>query len=122
VGDLDDDGDLDLVISHKDGAPALLRNETPRAGSWVRLKLAGTRSNRDAIGAQVTIEAGGRTFHRQRKGGGSPMASHHPRLLIGLGSNMESARLTVRWPSGALTRWERLATNRTHELTEPSSP
>ena len=122
VGDLDDDGDLDLVISHKDGPPALLRNETPAAGTWVRLKLVGTRSNRDAIGALVTIEAGGRTIHRQRKGGCSLMSSHDPRLLIGLGSAAESVRLTVRWPSGAITQRERLATNRTHELTESLSP
>ncbi len=52
VGDLDDDGDLDLVILHKDGPPAILRNDTPSINQWVRLALEGTRSCRDAIGAR----------------------------------------------------------------------
>jgi hypothetical protein len=119
VGDLDDDGDLDLVISHKDGPPALLRNETPPAGRWIRLKLVGTRSNRDAIGALVTIDVGGRILYRQRKGGCSLMSSHDPRLLIGLGPAPESVHVTVRWPSGATSRLERLATGQTHEIIEP---
>jgi hypothetical protein len=119
VGDLDDDGDLDLVISHKDGLPAILRNETPPAGRWIRLRLAGTRSNRDAIGARVVVEADGRSIHRQRKGGCSLMSSHDPRLLIGLGSTAESVQVTVHWPSGAISRVEHLASNRTHEIIEP---
>jgi enediyne biosynthesis protein E4 len=118
VGDLDDDGDLDAVISHKDGPPALLRNDTPPDGRWIRLKLVGSRSARDAIGALVTVEAGGRTIRRQRKGGCSLMSAHDPRILIGLGSGAESATVTVRWPSGAISRLDRLATNRTHEIIE----
>src|SRR5262249_12799774 len=54
-GDLDDDGDLDIVVSHQDGAPALLRNDTPAVNRWIRLKLVGTGSNRDAIGARVAV-------------------------------------------------------------------
>jgi len=121
VGDLDDDGDLDVVISHKDGPPAILRNDSPPAGCWIRLKLVGTRSNRDAIGSLVSVEAGGRKIHRLRKGGCSLMSSHDPRLLIGLGSAAESATVTIRWPSGAVSRLESLATNRIHEIKEPAA-
>ena len=89
------------------------------AGRWIRLKLVGTRSNRDAIGATVIVEAGGRTIHRLRKGGSSLMSSHDPRLLIGLGSPADFARVTVKWPSGALTRLDKVATNQSHEIREP---
>jgi hypothetical protein len=120
-GDLDDDGDLDIVVSHKDAAPAVLRNDTPTANRWIRLKLVGTRSNRDAVGARVEVETAGGTIYRQRKGGCSLQSSHDPRLLIGLGSAPEVARLTVRWPSGAKTTREHLATNTTHEIVEGST-
>jgi hypothetical protein len=119
VGDLDDNGGLDLVISHKDGPPAILRNDCRAGGRWIRLKLLGARSNRDAIGAHVVVTAGGRTIHRQRKGGCSLMSSHDPRILIGLGEAPESVQVTVEWPSRAVTRFERLATNQTHQIIEP---
>ena len=120
-GDLDDDGDLDIVINHKDGPPALLRNDTPGDNRWIRLKLVGTRSNRDAIGARVAIVASGRTIHRQRKGGTSLMSSHDPRLLIGVGRSQTVAKVTVRWPSGAVTVLEDLATNRTYQIVEQAA-
>jgi hypothetical protein len=119
IGDLDNDGDPDVVISHKDGPPAILRNDTPPAGRWIRLKLIGTRSNRDAIGALVAVEIEGRTIHRQRKGGSSLMSSHDPRLLIGLGTSARSVNLSVRWPSGATSQIKGLETNQTHEIREP---
>jgi hypothetical protein len=118
IGDLDDDGDLDMVISHKDGPPALLRNDTPSAGRWIRLKLVGSRSNRDAIGTSVVVETGRRRIHRLRKGGCSLMSSHDPRLVVGLGSADESVSVTVRWSSGQVRRLEGLATNQTHEISE----
>ena len=68
-GDIDDDGDIDIVVNHMDAAPAILRNDTPGENRWVRLILVGSRSNRDAIGARVEVVAGGRTITRQRKGG-----------------------------------------------------
>ena len=100
VGDLDDDGDLDLVVNHKDGPPAVLRNDTPTAARWVRLKLSGRLGNRDGIGARVELVAGGRTIVRQRKSGASLMSSHDPRMLVGLGGASRVDRIKVAWPSG----------------------
>ena len=118
-GDLDDDGDIDLVVNHKDAAPAVLRNDTHSRNHWIRLCLVGTRSNRDAIGARVEVRVGDRTLCRQRKGGSSLESSHDPRLLIGLGPEIEARKLTVRWPSGIVSTIERLAADATYQLVEP---
>jgi hypothetical protein len=67
------------------------------------------------------VETAGRTISRQRKGGCSLQSSHDPRLLIGLGPDREVVKLTVRWPSGAVTVREHLATNTTYEIVEGAS-
>ena len=118
-GDLDDDGDIDIVVNHRDDAPAVLRNDTPGDHNWIRLKLVGTRSNRDAIGARVEVQAGGRTITRQRKSGHSLESANDPRLLIGLGAVEEVARVTIRWPSGIVSTLEHLAPDTTYEVVEP---
>jgi len=103
-----------------DSTPAVLRNDTPGDhNKWIRLKLVGTRSNRDAIGTRVEIVAGGRTITRQRKGGCSMQSTNDPRLLIGLGAVTEVRKVTIRWPSGTLSIREHLTPNQTYEVVEP---
>jgi enediyne biosynthesis protein E4 len=121
-GDFDNDGDVDIVVNHKDGAPALLRNDTKTANHWIRLSLVGTLSNRDAVGALVTVELKNRTLFRQRKGGASLESSHDPRLLIGLGQEAEARRVTIRWPSGVVTTAEQLAADKSYRVVEPRDP
>jgi enediyne biosynthesis protein E4 len=118
-GDLDDDGDIDIVVNHMDGPPSILRNDTPGQGRWIRLKMIGTQSNRDAIGARVQVIAGGRTIVRQRKGGCSMQSTNDPRLLIGVGPVDEVAKVTIRWPSGATSILDHVAPNKTYEVVEP---
>jgi enediyne biosynthesis protein E4 len=119
VGDLDDDGDLDLVINHKDGSPAILRNDTPGGNHWIRFALVGTKGARDAVGTQVEVEVGRRVIHRQKKSGHSLMSSHDPRVLVGLGPAEVVGRVKIRWPSGTISTLEQPVVGLTHEIVEP---
>jgi enediyne biosynthesis protein E4 len=118
-GDLDNDGDIDIVVNHMDGAPAILRNDTPGDNAWIRLTLVGTRSNRDGIGTRVEIVADGRTITRQRKGGCSMQSTNDPRLLIGLGSANKVQCVTIFWPSGTVSTLEGLTARKSYEVVEP---
>lgn len=120
-GDIDNDGDIDIVVNHKDDAPALLRNDAKTPNHWVRLELQGTKSNRDAIGTRVELVAGGRTIHRQRKGGCSMQSTNDPRLTVGVGTASEIEKLTVRWPSGAVSTLEHVKVDASHKLVEPDA-
>lgn len=120
-GDVDNDGDIDIVVNHKDGPPALLRNDSKNDNHWIRLELQGTRSQRDAVGTRVQVKAGPLTIHRQRKGGYSMESAHDPRLLIGVGGAAKVDSVVVSWPSGQVTRLEKLETNRTYRVVEPAS-
>ena len=114
-GDLDDDGDLDVVISLMDARPAILMNESERH-PWIRLELLCGRSPRPAIGAAVEVHAGGRVIHRQLKGGVSYHSANDPRLLIGLGAADRVDRVDIRWPDGTRSTLTDPAPNRTHRV------
>ncbi|MHB8862102.1 MAG: CRTAC1 family protein [Pirellulaceae bacterium] len=108
AADMDNDGDLDLLITNLNDQPVLLRNDTPRQGRhWLMVDLAGRadQSNRDAIGAIVTCrvaqpQGGSATLIRLRTSSGSYMSVHDQRLHFGLGMAEVVAELTVRWPDG----------------------
>ena len=117
-GDLDNDGDIDVVINHQDGHPAILLNESPPQ-SWVRLVLVGRQSNRSAIGAAIEAHVSGRIIHRQVKGGGSYLSANDPRVLIGLGKATSIHHVRVRWPSGAISTVNNPALGKTHRIEEP---
>ena len=119
-GDIDNDGDIDIVVNHKDAAPALLRNDTKSDNHWILLELHGTKSNHDAIGTRVEIEVGGRTIYRQRKSGYSLMSSNDPRLLIGVGPRGEVDKVTLRWPSGMVSTLAHKKTDRSYTIVEPT--
>jgi hypothetical protein len=100
--DYNNDGRPDLAFSHNGGPIALLRNSTVLRNNWIRLELIGDgqRSNRNAIGARVEIESGGRKQVRFLNGGGSYLSASERRLLVGLGSADRAEHVTVVWPSG----------------------
>jgi hypothetical protein len=117
-GDLDNDGDVDVVINRMDSRPAILWNESGPA-HWIRLELVGTRSNRSAVGAAVEVHAGGRVLYRQIKGGGSFASANDPRLLIGVGGSPRVDRVEIRWPSGRRSTLTDPSLGQTHKVVEP---
>ncbi|MBC8352395.1 MAG: CRTAC1 family protein [Planctomycetes bacterium] len=114
AADLDNDGDLDLAISHLNEPVALLRNDAPQ-GQWLAVKLVGTSSNRDAIGARLVLQTSEGVLHRYVKGGGSYLSSGDRRVYWGIGSGVIIEQLTVHWPSGQEQILTNVAPN--HQLT-----
>ena len=103
VGDLDDDGRLDVVINDLDGSPQLLRNEIDGAGSWLSVKLKGKGLNTGAIGAVVTARVGSVRQKRLVQSGSSYISQEDKRLHFGLGKAAAVTSLEVRWPDGTTT-------------------
>jgi hypothetical protein len=97
--DFNNDGRTDIAVNHNGEPAALLRNDST-GGHWLRLALAGTASNRSAIGVKLKVTCGNRTWTHQLAGGRSYLSAHDPRPLFGLGSAELVDRLEIRWPSG----------------------
>ena len=100
VGDFDNDGRMDALVVDSEGMPLLLRNESAPVGHWLSLKLVGTKSNRDGIGALVTVIAGGLTQTRLCHTDGSYLSASDVRVHLGLGKAAVAETIRVHWPSG----------------------
>src|SRR5439155_10272319 len=85
IGDFDNDGALDVLVSVNDSAPLLLRNTAAKENHWLGVGLVGRKSNRDAIGARITYQSGDLKRSRTKVGGGSFLSSHDPRVVLGIG-------------------------------------
>ncbi len=116
--DQDDDGDLDLVVVNHAEPAVLLENRAPKRGGWIGFKLRGAPHNGDAIGARVTISAGGRRQMREVRGTCSYGAWCDLRLLFGLGAAAAVDWAEIRWPRGSTLRVDRPAAGRYHEVRE----
>jgi enediyne biosynthesis protein E4 len=104
-GDLDNDGRVDIVVSHCNEPVAILRNTDPTPNHWLGVRLVGN-PYRDAVGAELSLEVGGRKLTRAIKGGGGYLSANDSRVVFGLGSTPRADRLTVRWPSGRVQTWD----------------
>ncbi len=111
IGDFDNDGDLDVLISNNGEAPVLLRNEGGNKNNWLGLQLVTTKSNPAAVGAVITWQAGGVKWSRLKSAGGSYLASNDPREVLGLGSAKKIDNVEIRWPSGKVDKLTNLPIN-----------
>jgi len=111
-GDIDNDGRLDILINNQNDPPTLLRNETENTNHWISIRTVGTKSNRDGIGARVTLVAGGRRQIQEVSSGGSYLSQNDPRAHFGLGSATKIDRIEIRWPSGAMDKIENASADR----------
>jgi len=123
IGDFDNDGAVDVLVSVNDGAPLLLRNHAAKQNHWLGLKLVGKKANRDAIGARVTWQAADLKRTTIKVGGGSYLSSHDPRMVLGIGQRTRIDSLEVKWPppSGGVQRFTGLPINRYITVVEGES-
>jgi hypothetical protein len=118
VADYDNDGDVDLLVSNNHEAPLFLRNDGGSRNNWVGLRLVGTKGTPDAVGAIITWVAGGKRFSRLKTAGGSYLASHDPREILGLGKAAKLDSLEIRWPGGRVEKFVDVPSNQYVKIVE----
>lgn len=121
MGDYDNDGATDMIFTCLNEKPVLLHNNVGARNAWIGFQLVGTKSNRDAIGTKLTLNAGSRKLVRWITGGSSYLSSHDKRVIFGLGKDApESLALQIRWPSGQIQNLAGLKPGSYHVIREPS--
>src|SRR5467141_3355118 len=120
VGDLWNDGRMSAVISNMNAPPMLLVNDVHNGNHWIALRTIGSKSNRDGIGAKITVKAGTRTFVDEVRSGSSYLSNNHMRVHFGLGATTKVEWVQVRWPTGIVERFENLPVDSIHKLKEGS--
>jgi hypothetical protein len=118
VGDIDNDGTLEILANNQNEPPSLWKQSHRAAGHWLLLKLTGSRSNRGAIGARVAVTAGGRTQIDEVRSGGSYLSQNDLRLHFGLGGAERVDAISIRWPSGGKTVLKDVAADRILTINE----
>jgi len=120
--DLDDDGDLDVVVLNSRREPTILRNDSPSKGHWLQVRLRGVKTNRDGIGARVKVVAGDLTLIDEVHSGRGYQSHYGMRLHFGLGARGKVDRIEVRWIGGAVDVLENIAVDRVLTITEGTGP
>lgn len=120
VGDIDNDGKQDILVLDLEGHALLFHNETSTQNHWLNLTLKGSKSNRDGIGAELTIEANGRKWIQVVSSTGSLMSAQDRRAHIGLGTATKADKITIRWSSGTKTELTNVQADHFLEIDEMS--
>jgi hypothetical protein len=115
-GDVDNDGDIDVLVINMNDRPTLLRNDTDASNNWIALKLAGKVRNRDAIGARVFLEDESALQVAEVRSGGSYLSHNDMRVHFGLGRRTRVPPVKVRWSDGAVERFDELTPNGIHVI------
>jgi len=121
IGDWDNDGAPDAIFTCIAEHPVLLRNNVGQENSWIGIRLVGTNSNRDAIGAKLTMHVADRKLVRWVTGGSSYLSSHDKRIIFGLGGHAGSLDLEIRWPNGRNQHVSNLVAKRYHTIREDAN-
>jgi hypothetical protein len=119
LADYDNDGDLDIFIVNLNDQCRFLRNNKGNQHSWIILKLTGTASNRDGVGARVKVTAGGKTQTLQKRSTTGYLSQNDPRLHFGLADQEQVEKIEIRWPSGKIQTLENVQANQILEIKEP---
>jgi len=120
TGDYDNDGDTDLLLMNSGEPPVLLRNDGGNRNNWLGVRLSGTKSNRDGVGARVTVTAAGARRAKHLLGGTSYCSASDQRLLFGLGPAARVEEVEVRWPSGQVSTLKNIPANQYVSVREPA--
>jgi len=120
IGDIDNDGRIDAVVSTNDGPVHILHNETPGSNHWLTLNLIGHKSNRDAIGALVKIQTAQGAQYATVTTAGSYLSSSDKRVHFGLGADALAQFIEIHWPSGILQTPENISCDQVLQIDEPA--
>ena len=120
VGDLWNTGQMSAVVSNMNERPSLLKNEQKYPGHWIAFKTVGTKSNRDGIGARITVKAGKRLLVDEVRSGSSYYSQNDMRVHFGLGAATKVDSVEIRWPSGLTERFDNVAVGQINTVKEGS--
>jgi len=121
LGDVDNDGDVDILVSNSGQKPVLLMNQIPSTNNWLLLKLVGTHCNRDAVGTTIVVTSHTDRQVTQIRGGGSYLSASDIRVHFGLGSSKTAEELKIRWPCGSEEVFREIKANQILTIKESGS-